>query len=130
MQQKEGQAFWSYKARAQHVTTAPVPITSEQVMQAWQDLRRLEEIQRQLLEVEARLREAEAAQKQQAATSGTQQMPRPGARKTKKPRSKNARSSKETLHASSSEMPQTPGPTAPPLSPPVSNLDDDEPDRL
>jgi hypothetical protein len=132
MQQEEGQAFWSYKARSQHVMTAPVSITHEQVMEAWQDIRSLEEIQRQLLEVEARRREAEAAQKQQhastdqkqqAATSGAQQTPRPGPRKTKKP------SSKRANNKASSEMPQTPAPAAQQPSP-VSNLDDDEPDRL
>ena len=138
MQQEEGQAFWSYKARAQHVMTAPVPITSKQVMEAWQDIHRLEAIQRQLLEVEARRREAEAAQKQQHAnnqkqktvTSGTQQTPRPGARNTKKPSNKSTGSSKARQHTSSPEVSQTPGPAAPQPSPPVSNLDDDEPDRL
>jgi len=130
MQQEEGQVFWSYKARSQHVMTAPVPITHEQVMQAWHDIRRLEEIQRQLLEVETLRREAEAAQKQKAATSGTQQMLRPDTRKTKKPSTKSARSSKASQHTSSSAMPPTPGPDAPQPSPPVSNLDDDEPDRL
>ena len=139
MQQEEGQAFWSYKARAQHVMTAPVPISPEQVMEAWRDIRRLEAIQRQLLEVEARRREAEAAQKQQhantdqkqqSATSGTQQTPRPGTRNMKRHNSKSAHSSKAQLHTASSEMPQTPGPAALQLSPPASNVDDDEPDRL
>jgi hypothetical protein len=68
IQQEEGQAFWSYKGRSQQVQTAMVPITAEQIRAGWQEIRRQEEMQRQLLEVEARRREEQRQQKQAGST--------------------------------------------------------------
>src|SRR6266699_220129 len=60
MQQEEGQAFWIYKGRAQQVQTALVPITGEQVREAWGEIRRQEETQRILLEQQTQQRENQA----------------------------------------------------------------------
>src|SRR6266700_810248 len=70
IQQEEGQAFWIYKGHSQHVMTAPVPVTQEQIAEGWREIRRQEEMQRQLLEVEAR-RRAEQQVEKQAVTSGS-----------------------------------------------------------
>src|SRR5713226_6886861 len=65
IQQEEGQAFWIYKGRSQHVQTAPVPITPEQIQEGWREIRRQEAMQRQLLELEERRRQERQTQKQQ-----------------------------------------------------------------
>ncbi|HLZ58496.1 MAG TPA: hypothetical protein VKR06_16280 [Ktedonosporobacter sp.] len=53
IQQEEGQAYWIYRGHAQHVQTALVPITTEQIHSAWKEIRSQEEFHRQLLVVAA-----------------------------------------------------------------------------
>src|SRR5712691_1763567 len=45
MQQKEGQAFWINRGRAQQAQTVRVPIAREQITEAWGEIRRQEESQ-------------------------------------------------------------------------------------
>jgi hypothetical protein len=97
MQQEEGQAFWSYRGRSQHVQTARVPITAAQIAEAWREMHRQEDIQRLLLEVEARRRaEQQAAKAQQngnkapgsqAGTPNAAATPQPAGSKRKGPKS-------------------------------------------
>jgi hypothetical protein len=147
MQQEEGQAYWIYKAHSQHVMTAPIPITPEQVAEGWREIQRQEEIQRQLLAVEARRRQEQQAQKQQNAasagnaTNGQSATPRPGApkkqgtKKTKQPQppAPTGTPSAPAPQPAPKIVPPSPSPptAAPkPLVPPVPDPDDDEPDRL
>ena len=156
MQQEEGQAFWSYRGRSQHVQTAQVPITPEQIQAAWREIRRQEEIQRQLLEVEARRRaEQQANKKNQSASvgnAGNGKVAAPDRRDgkssigNKKKHQQNAAPGPGTSSAPA-PPPQSPGTPpanqkpprrpAPPVTlpapapPPAPNQDDDdEPDRL
>lgn len=158
IQQEEGQAFWIHKGHSQHVQTAMVPITPEQIQEGWREIRRQEEIQRQLLELEERRRQEQQAQKQRAAsadntgnrqktaTSGAQQTPRPSAQK--KSSGKGPANSKAKQQPTTPGTPNTPAPpkatpvpktkpaaSPPPVAPqlpipPAPDLDDDEPDRL
>jgi hypothetical protein len=150
MQQEEGQAYWIYKGHSQHVMTAPVPITPEQVAEGWREIQRQEEMQRQLLAVEARRRQEQHAQKQQNAasagntTNGQNATPRLGApkkqstKKTKQPPAPTGTPSAPTPRPTPKIVPPSPPPAAPspptaapkPLVPPVPDPDDDEPDRL
>jgi hypothetical protein len=50
MQQEEGQAFWINRGRAQQAQMVQVPITSRQIVEAWEVIRKQEEIQRAKLE--------------------------------------------------------------------------------
>jgi hypothetical protein len=160
MQQEEGQAFWSYRGHSQHVQTAQVPITAAQIQAAWQEIRRQEEIQRQLLEVEARRRaeQQQAKAQQDGSTAIGDQTGAPG---TTTPRSDGSKPRSSKSPVSTTRSPQqnnTPGqpkakdkasspsrsPASPQLvrlpaplvtppakaSPPAPDPDDDEPDRL
>jgi hypothetical protein len=156
IQQEEGQAFWIYKGRSQHVMTAPVPITPEQIDEGWREIRRQEAVQRQLLELEERRRQERQAQKQQnanagngqkTATPGAQQTPQPGAQ-TKRSGKKGPANTRAKQQQPTSGTPNTPAPpkaasvpeikptTSPPPTvsqlpiPPAPDLDDDEPDEL
>jgi hypothetical protein len=150
IQQETGQAFWSYRGRTQQVQTAQVPLDIKQVREGWREIRRQEETQRTLGEVEAQRRREQQAQKkinttnagkkpsrdaasdhqQQDTQSGSQQKPRNGSKpassKKQQPEQKNI----------SSSSPASPLPEPAPLInatstiPPVPDLDDDEPDRL
>jgi hypothetical protein len=156
IQQEEGQAFWSYKGHSQHVMTAPVPIVPEQVMEGWREIRRQEDLQRQLLEVEARRRAEAAKQKQQRASSSspdpndtpssnasTKPSPRPGGKNRSTDRKKKGKQQNTAPGASNRPAPAQPPnekpptrpptlPVTPPSSapPPAPDPDDDEPDRL
>jgi hypothetical protein len=57
IQQIEGQAYWIYSGQEQQVQTVMLPLTEDQIRDAWRDIRRQEEIQRQLSEAEARRRD-------------------------------------------------------------------------
>jgi hypothetical protein len=46
MQQQEGQAFWINRGRAQQAQIVRVPIASQQIADAWEEIRQQEEIQR------------------------------------------------------------------------------------
>src|SRR6266516_4860820 len=73
IQQEEGQAFWIYKGHSQHVQTAMVPIASEQIQESWREIRRQEEMQCQLLNLEEQRQQQ--AQKNQNARTGNDQKP-------------------------------------------------------
>jgi len=158
IQQEEGQAFWIYKGRSQHVMTAPVPITPEQIKEGWSEIRRQEAMQRQLLELEERRRQEQQAQEQQKASAGNagngQKTATPGARQTPRPGTQKKRSDKGTTNNKVKQQQPISGarntpvplkvapvletkPTTSSLSaapqlpiPPVPDPDDDEPDRL
>ncbi len=149
IQQEEGQAFWIYKGRSQHVMTAPVPITPQQVDEGWREIRRQEEIQRQLLEIEAHRRAEQQAQKKQNASTGTStdQNAAPGGQKKRSGKSSASNKAKQqqqnttpsTPTSTPAPPPQSPvnqKPPSPSITPPASappptpDLDDDEPDRL
>jgi hypothetical protein len=141
MQQDEGQAFWIYKGRAQQVQTAQVPITDEQVDEGWSEIRRQEDWQRTVLEQKAQRRQRRAQPQKptqppapqsappdlQLASNGAaakgktraqQQKPAPVSPKSNTPAPK--------VSAPVPAQPQLPRP----VSPPVPDLDDDEPDEL
>ncbi len=157
MQQEEGQAFWSYRGHSQHVQTAQVPITSAQIAEAWREIHHQEEIQRQLLEVEAHRRAEQQAkvepQNGSAATGGRTgasgaATPPPGGSKphgskssVSTPKQSQQNSKHEQPKAKASSSSQSPGrskpvrqpspPVTPPApAPPAPDPDDDEPDRL
>lgn len=123
-QQEEGQAYWIYKGRAQQVQTALVPITGEQVREAWGEIRRQEEQQRTLLEqAEIRRREQQAQrQKSQAQPQKTTEQPMPKPPTQRRPASQSDETSTKKKQQEEQAMP------APPPPPP--NIDDDEPDEL
>jgi len=149
MQQEEGQAFWIYKAHSQHVMTAPVPITPEQVMEGWHVIRSLEDMQRRLLETEAHHRaEQQAKKKQNTGTgmdsSGQDAAPgsTPPAANGQKKHGGKSSANNQGKQQNTAPDPQSPGtpptkqkPTrqpTPPVAapPPTPDPDDDEPDRL
>jgi hypothetical protein len=124
MQQEEGQAFWIYKGRAQQVQTALVPITVEQVREAWGEIRRQEEAQRILLEQQAQQRKNQAQpQKPTQPPVPKPSPPLPALNKslTKSQEQKQPRPASKT--PASAVLPQLP-------TPPVPAIDDDEPDEL
>lgn len=53
IQQTTGQAYWIHRGHAQQVQTAQIPITVQQVREGWSEIRQLEALQRQMLELEA-----------------------------------------------------------------------------
>ncbi len=151
IQQEEGQAFWSYKGRAQQVQTAQVPITAEQVRAGWQEIRRQEELQLQLLEVEARRREEQRQQKQAGGVGNADQ--NQPAKTTTKPGPKSSlrpgpqQKDRTDKSPTGNQQPPAPAPKpnppaskastpVPPWSqpqrptPPPVQDDDDEPDEL
>jgi hypothetical protein len=66
MQQEEGQAFWINRGRAQQAQMVRVPITSRQIAEAWEIIRKQEAIQRAKLEpVELKEREQQERAKNQ-----------------------------------------------------------------
>jgi hypothetical protein len=149
IQQEEGQAFWIYKGHTQHVMTAPVPTTPDQIMEGWREIRHQEEIQRQLLKVEERRRQERAQQKKANTTTNNEQTPRSGQQKKKqKPNKKTTASSSTTvadppksksettiLHAEPDppkpqETQLPPEAPKPATLPPIPDPNDDEPDRL
>ena len=71
MQQTEGQAFWIHRGRSQQALTVRIPLTGEQVNDAWEEIRHQEEAQR--LQLEQRVQ----AQQQRKAARSVQQMPSP-----------------------------------------------------
>ncbi len=149
MQQEEGQAFWISKGHSQHVMTAPVPITPEQIQEGWQEIRRQEEMQRELLAGEERRRQEQQSQKRQqvAQTPAPGPAGHPSAVSSSKPPStpSTAASSKggaagpgtkKQQSYPKKKKPATPSgtsqPSAPPVQPslPIPDPDDDEPDEL
>ncbi len=135
MQQEEGQAFWIYKGRAQQVQTALVPVTGEQVREAWGEIRRQEEAQRALLE-EAERRRLERQAQQNQKSQAQQQTAKPP---VSKPSPLLPASSEAPKQGKGQQQPgsasKTPAPAAPslppqPPTPPVPDIDDDEPDEL
>ena len=139
IQQEEGQAFWIYKGHSQHVQTAMVPIASEQIQESWREIRRQEEMQCQLLNLEEQRQQQ--AQKNQNARTGNDQKP---ATLTTKPtprsdtqKKKSGGKGSESLKAK--QYQPAPGTPVVPVSPSAPEptisfvpdlLDDDEPDRL
>jgi hypothetical protein len=106
-EQEEGQAFWIYKGHAQHVMTAPVPITPEQVQEGWREIRRQEEMQRQQLEREARRRQEQQAQKKQSASASTtsnEQQAMPSAQKTPRPGAQKNRTGKSSAKSKAKQQ--------------------------
>ena len=141
LQQEVGQAFWIYRGRAQQAQTAKVALTQDQIREGWHEIRRMEEIQRTLLEVETHRREAEHTQRQQqnGANKNTAET------KTARTRKKNALGNKKA-DKGAGIPPTTRNPLAPPQSRlptptfmpatrpqdavPPNPIDDDEPDQL
>ena len=143
LQQATGQAYWIYRGRAQHVQSAQVPITSEQVREGWTEIQRQEQVQHALLE--ERLRNQQKAlqlqgQRQQKPVVSSQETIPPVNMVQKKPRmaktqrsiqqQKNVSGGLETRDTSVSQ--QLSEQVSSPLRgvPPVPNPDDDEPDEL
>jgi hypothetical protein len=147
MQQEEGQAFWISRARAQHVQTAMVPITPEQVREAWNEIHRMEELQHARLELEEQRRQekevpsvtkgvsgkpavpmASTDPAQQSQPDGTQKkrgIPIPGASK----RRLRADQNDTTVPVGNEAAPEPAAPSLP--MPPIAvDQDDDGPDRL
>ncbi|MGB8348780.1 MAG: hypothetical protein WCD86_28135 [Ktedonobacteraceae bacterium] len=140
MQQEEGQAYWIYKGRAQQVQTAQVPITGEQVREAWGEIRRQEAMQREFLAVEASRR-----QEQQAKTLQNQAQPQRTAKPSaSKPPVQSAKTSPlrkppttgkgqpppRSVPSSPIAPTSQPVPLQSPLPSPTPRLNDDEPDEL
>jgi hypothetical protein len=92
IQQQEGQAYWIYRGRTQHTQTAMVPITPEHVAEGWREIRRQEEMQRELLEGEERRRQEETQQKKTNPSNADGEKPssRPGSAQKKKRSTANA----------------------------------------
>jgi len=109
IEQSAGQTFWIYRGREQQVQIARIAITSEQIQDAWQEIKRQEETQRKLSEEEARRKEAK--QREKASTSA-------------KGKKKNSDAPKSPPKEDNFQKEQ------PPDGPPPSTPDDDEPDRL
>lgn len=141
LRQGTGQAYWIYAGRAQQTQTVQVPITQEQIMDAWQEIRQQEDVQRTLSEVEA--------QRQQARTQN-HQPPQPGraggtaTATTTKP-APGKQQSKQSRRTIQNQTPDPQAQTKPTPAPPKStpsqappkprviptpDSDDDEPDRL
>jgi hypothetical protein len=140
MQQEEGQAFWIHHGRSQHVMTVQVPITPEQVREGWQEIHRQEEMQRTLLEIEARRRQEQQAQKKPNAGAGNtnkdQNASPVGKASTKSSPRQGTPKNRKGLDSESPKAKQQPAPVpslaVPPQPQPPSapGLDDDEPDEL
>jgi hypothetical protein len=45
MQQEEGQAFWINRGRSQQALTVQVPVTRQQIVESWEEIRQQEEAQ-------------------------------------------------------------------------------------
>ena len=136
LQQEVGQAFWIYRGRAQHVQTAQVALTQDQIHQAWQEIRRQEAEGRRL-----QTRKEPEAEPAPAGKSGTvpTQVPRPRAKKkSQQPTMTDSVAKVETVpsapvQAAPSALPEPMIPPAPPTPTPdraLPDSDDDEPDRL
>lgn len=137
IQQEEGQAFWIHKGRAQHVMTAPVPITPDQIQEGWREIHRQEAMQRTWLEVEERRKLEQKAERQQSqAQQKTTNPPAPGSVAAPPPKSSPANpGAKSGKSPGKRSQKRTPAPKAPPpipAPPPqvAPDLDDDEPDEL
>jgi hypothetical protein len=136
MQQEEGQAFWIYKGRAQQVQTAQVPLTREQVDEAWGEIRRQEDRQRTLLEQQAKQRQQRKNQAQPTPPIAPTPSPQPTQPPISKPSPLLVASNAPPKQKSQSQAqprpsPKTPAPAVPPSPiPPVPAVDDDEPDEL
>jgi hypothetical protein len=135
IQQEEGQAFWIYRGHAQHVQTAMVPITLEQVAQGWQEIRRQEEMQRRLLEVIESPPPLQQGQKQaDIATDVSKSQQSTSSPSTKqKTRSSGAKKKKgdaKEIEQSSQQSVPNNSPEPKQIVSPLPDLDDGEPDRL
>lgn len=148
-QQEEGQAYWIYRGHAQQVQTARVPITTEQIREGWNEIRRQEEKQHALLAQEARQQQEQQAQRQQqkkgdashsnviqpaSTPSATKHAPK---HKTVKahpimPQSTQSKGQPKRTAPTAETRPASTANVQPlnPVPPPVPNLDDDEPDEL
>jgi hypothetical protein len=131
LQQETGQAFWIYRGRAQQAQTAQVALDQEQIRDAWHEIRRQEEMQHMLLEVEKHRRETERAQRQNGANSKTDE------RKTARPATPKSDSrgrSTKTVKTTAEPPPRvptvSPSQTTAIPNPRPNPIDDDEPDRL
>ena len=136
LQQEVGQAFWIYRGRAQQAQTAQVALTEAQIREAWREIKRQEEIQHTLLEVEARRRETKRSQPpvQNGADENTTEKKTiratPQKKRDKKAATKEATADSLTSASTISPAPplqETASTTLNPLSDPIV---DDEPDRL
>lgn len=129
LQQEVGQAFWIYRGRAQQAQTAQVQLSEVQIREGWREIRRMEEIQRTLLEVEAHRQEAERVQKQQSRTNS-----KISATPKSASRGRSAKAVKTTAEQSPRVPTVSPDPpsqtTAAAPNMPPDPIDDDEPDRL
>lgn len=74
MQQEPGQAYWINRGKAQQVLTARVPVTDQQVHDAWQEIRREEEQRRQVIE---RTQAHQQAATSQATVAAPPPLPQP-----------------------------------------------------
>ncbi len=140
LRQTTGQAFWIYSGHSQQAQTVQVPVTQDQIQDAWREIRQQEEVQRQISEVEAqrRLAQQQAKTQSQAAQSsgagGTATATKP-ATKPSKPRPKKTiapdpqAQPAQPTPATPKSKPAAPAPQPPrPIPPP--DPDDDEPDEL
>ena len=132
IQQEEGQAFWSHKGRSQQVQTAMVPITAEQTRAGWAEIRRQEELQRQLLEIEAQRQQEQREQQAKAQQQKGQGQPPKATKQQAAP--PGPRSASDGKGQGQKQKPASSNATPPPPQlqspPPVVNQDDDEPDEL
>jgi hypothetical protein len=72
MQQEEGQAFWINRGRSQQALTVQVPVTRQQIAEAWEEIQQQEETQQvKLKPVLQGKREQQAQIKDQAAKRAT-----------------------------------------------------------
>ena len=136
LQQEVGQAFWIYRGRAQQAQTAQVRLSEVQIREGWREIRRMEEIQRTLLEVEAHRREAERVQKPQQSGANSKTDERKTARPAT-PKSDSRGKKTKTVKATAEQPPRVPtissdSPSQTAATPNVlpDPIDDDEPDRL
>jgi hypothetical protein len=140
IQQDTGQAFWIHRGRVQQAQTAQVPLTQDQIRDAWREIHREVEIQRQLSEVDEQRRQArKAQQKEPVEASNTAQSgskkgeARSNITSAKKPKQQQAAPS-STAAAPAPVKPaltSEPEPTrVQPSVPPIPDPYDDEPDRL
>ncbi|HEU5377721.1 MAG TPA: hypothetical protein VFV38_20030, partial [Ktedonobacteraceae bacterium] len=134
MQQTEGQAFWINRGRAQQAQTARVPLTSQQIADAWEEIHRQEEEQRAKLE---QMKRKQAGQ--QARAKGQRLPPDPGQPTTSPKKENKAPSALSTktppaqkLQKQGEAARQSPALPSSQAAPVVQSqiLQDDEPDRL
>nr|WP_236022794.1 hypothetical protein [Dictyobacter formicarum] len=136
---RRSQAYWIYRGQAQQVHTVQVPIASEEIQEAWREIRRQEQLQHALLQAEARRQEEKRVYQQQQQSSSErnpadeQKQPStpPAKRNSKKNTNSTGTRKSTTTGAKKAVVAPSVQPSSPPRpSIPIPDPDDDEPDRL